>query len=146
MPGQCVDLGQHKEFMIHSAAGSPMHTLIKGMGLQWAPELDRWFTPSELLTMMGFPISAEAVAVTGEMCQFSRHATKPYPGRTRASCVSAVGNAMHMNAIGAVIMATLWCNAKVVDISCGLAAAPHASNLSRALAQARGLKRARSHP
>eukprot|EP00969_Alexandrium_andersonii_P293521 12974309-Alexandrium_andersonii.AAC.1 len=70
------------------------------MGLLWVPELARWYTTSELLSAMGFPISLSAQQATGVACQFSVGQCGTYPGRSRHSVKAACGNAMHVNAVG----------------------------------------------
>eukprot|EP00969_Alexandrium_andersonii_P185966 8216667-Alexandrium_andersonii.AAC.1 len=84
-----------------------LHTLVRGMGLVWVHRLRRWYTVSELLTAMGFPITEESQRWCGGVrCQFSRGVTG-YPGRTRHSVKAAIGNAMHTNSIGSALLAVL---------------------------------------
>ena len=105
-PGAAVDLGQDVNYIAFSARDGPLHTLIKGMGLTWKPWLRRWYSQSELLTAMGFPIDDDSVRRAGQVCSFSRNVPYPTnPRRSRSSVCQAVGNTMHVTCIGAVVMA-----------------------------------------
>ena len=105
-PGAAVDLGQDVQYRAHSARDGHLHTLIKGMGLTWKPWLRRWYSQSELLTAMGFPIDDDSVRRAGQVCSFSRNVPYPTnPRRSRSSVCQAVGNTMHITCIGAVVMA-----------------------------------------
>ena len=64
---------------------------------------ERWMTPLELLTSMGYPVTKSAQEATyGTLCQFSR-GTSPPGTRTTLSVCNQAGNAVHMNAVGAAI-------------------------------------------
>jgi len=99
------------------ASNDNLPTLLKSVGLLFVtdapydfPSLGsgqgRWFIPQELLTSMGFPISRQHQQVTGVSCQFSEGHRAP-PSRTHRSVSNQAGNAIHINAIGAVQMVCL---------------------------------------
>ena len=83
-----------------------MFCLTKEMGTPFDMVMQRPWTPEELKTAMGFPITAENQSSTGTVCAFSRGRSPPAT-RSRHSSVNAVGNAMHVAAIGAVTMTCL---------------------------------------
>ena len=83
-----------------------MFCLTKEMGTPFDMVMERPWTPEELMTAMGFSITAEHQSSTGTVCAFSRGRSPPAT-RSRHSSVNAVGNAMHVAAIGAVTMTCL---------------------------------------
>ena len=104
-PDFAWDLGQSSQRMLKSKLDGNLHTLIKGAGLLWVPSLQppRWMTAPECFTAMGWPISNEHVQLLNVTCPFTRGSTG-YPGRSRSSQIAQIGNSMHVNSIGAVMM------------------------------------------
>ena len=65
------------------------------------------FVPaSDILSMSGFPITAEQVASAGFACMFLKSRTAP-PERTSRSMKKQVGNAMHFTHVGSVFLCAL---------------------------------------
>ena len=108
-PGHVLDLGQTDSHRMTSHEDECLHTLIKGMGLMWIPSRARWYITSELYTAMGFPVDAEFQRITGVSCFVSRGVRDSNPRRTFASLRSALGNAMHVNAVGSVLSQPCSC-------------------------------------
>ena len=116
--GMVVDLGQEPTHAVASRWDHDLHTLTRGQGLTWIPQKARWFTAAELLTSMGFPLSDEATQATGITCCFSRCNTHLAPaGRTRTSILKQLGNGMHVNAIGCVLMSVLFKYASLMNVA-----------------------------
>ena len=66
----------------------------------------RWFTPRELLTAQGFPISPEFQKIFhGATSQFTRGVPAP-ASRSRSSVAKQIGNGVHLGVMGPV---TLLC-------------------------------------
>ena len=104
-PHEIGDLGQNPRagFGLHSRKGK-LPTLISGMGIMFSPWHERWLLPIELWLAMGFPVTPTATAKTGVMCQFSRAFPSPPPGRRRSSQLKQIGNAMHMESVGSILL------------------------------------------
>ena len=78
--------------------------LMAGMGIIFSPELGRWLIPIELWLTMGFPVTPAGVSRTGVVCQFSRGFPNAPRTRTRASQLKQIGNAMHVESVGSVLL------------------------------------------
>ena len=106
-PEEACNVGQDPAARPTHTRNGVMFTLIRSSGIIMTPPSDgaapRWLTPQELATSMGFPIHAEAQAACGNTaCLFSRQS----PGcrkRSSHSVRAQIGNAMHINVIGAAI-------------------------------------------
>ena len=84
--------------------GPRMRTLAKGMGINWCLKQQRWLTPRECWATLGHLVSPELVdAMRGARSPFSVGHAAPRE-RSRRSQLSERGNAMHLNAIGGVIL------------------------------------------
>ena len=101
-----VDLNQNPLERKVCSIGKALHTLTKGAGILWCYDVDRALVPSELWSAQGFPIDDDAVRAAGTRCMFSRGVLAP-SSRTRASQIGQIGNTMHVNVIGGVMLATL---------------------------------------
>jgi len=106
------DVQQNPDTYVIGSRGKNMSTLIKNMGILMLPEQPppgttaehlgpvRAFHYNELFQAMGFPIYPWAQELTcGTRCSFSHGSPTPAL-RTRASAQSALGNTMHVNAVG----------------------------------------------
>ena len=78
--------------------------LMAGMGIIFSPELGRWLIPIELWLTMGFPVTPAGVSRTGVVCQFSRGFPNAPRTRTRASQLKQIGNAIHVESVGSVLL------------------------------------------
>ena len=80
----------------------PLHCLIRGMGNVWVECLDtpRLAAASELAASMGFPILPHW-GDTG--CLWTRGSPAP-ASRSRCNLLRQVGNSMHVNSVGAILM------------------------------------------
>ena len=97
---------------LRSCCSGSLHTIIKGCGLVWITSAGRWLTVNELFQSQGWPITEAAAVAAGGSCPFSVSECTQNDFRTRRSLVCQLGNAMHVNAIGAVIgVLTLMCPA-----------------------------------
>ena len=56
---------------------------------------------------MGFPVTKKAVAQTGTACQFSKSCKEVPKSRTRASQIRQIGNAMHVESIGSLLLVVI---------------------------------------
>ena len=99
--GQICDVGQNPHVIkMHSRDGK-LHTLTAGLGLLVDLHHGRIALKVVLLMVMGWPITDEQVlACAGTKCQFSRGVAAP-ESRSHATVCHAIGNAMHVNAMGA---------------------------------------------
>eukprot|EP00959_Pyramimonas_sp_CCMP1952_P323859 6777750-Pyramimonas_sp.AAC.1 len=68
--------------------------------------LRRWLTPSELWLAMGFPSTATVADAVGATCQFTAHSRAP-PKRSRASQLKQLGNCMHVQSLGSMMLLML---------------------------------------
>ena len=103
-----VDLGQNFEHRKLCTRRGQLHTLIKGAGLTYMYAAKRWLTASELWTAQGFPVTDDCVETSGVQCQFSRCCADKAPStRTRRSQINQIGNTMHVNAMGSLMMMVL---------------------------------------
>ena len=110
-----IDLGQSGRPIFADAHG-PLFTLVSGMGLIWNSLWGRFYLPHELCLSQGWPITPEHVRASGVMCQWSFGNPTPCPTRTRSSQCKQVGNAMHTNAIGAIIHGIVICYPKLLHL------------------------------
>ena len=114
-PQHVFDLNQNDIKKLISPVDGHLHTIIRNCGLVWNPSLTppRWLTPQELATAMGFPVDDGSIKITGVSCWISRSmGAKNF--RSHRSAMNQIGNSMHVNAIGSVIMATLYAYPGVV--------------------------------
>ena len=103
-----VDLGQNFEHRQLCTRRGKLHTLIKGGGVTWCFQRGMWMTASELWIAQGFPVSEAIVQATGVQCQFSSCRSQSAPAvRTRSSQISQIGNTMHVNVMGSLMMLIL---------------------------------------
>eukprot|EP00974_Lingulodinium_polyedra_P040770 3916477-Lingulodinium_polyedra.AAC.1 len=78
-----------------------MGTLIRNNGLMFdGANLNRWLTQSELFYAHGWPVTTDAQAAARTSCHFALNHSPP-SSRTRRSATGALGNAMHINTMGA---------------------------------------------
>lgn len=111
-PKHVYDLNQNLVKKLISPTDGNLHTIIRNCGLVWNPTLQppRWLVPQEIALAMGLPVDPDSVATTGVSCWMSR---VPATGaannahRTHRSSLNQLGNSMHVNAIGAVVMAVM---------------------------------------
>jgi len=104
---ELVDLGQNPLKRPLRSKRGILHTLIKGHGITFCYDLDKWLSATDLWTAMGFPITEECQAASAKAsCQFSRGRQAPVT-RTHATHWHQVGNNMHINFIGAVCSTVL---------------------------------------
>ena len=99
------DLGQNVVFAMFCDERC-LFTLIRGMGVIWSVQDNRWLCASELLSSMGWPVTpgSQRAALT------TTHFSESHEGaasRTHRSQRMQVGNGMHMHAIGAVLLITI---------------------------------------
>jgi hypothetical protein len=127
-----------------------MMCLTRGIGLMFDMELQRWFTVTEMAVAMGYPVRAVDDEACGHASIFSR--LRPVcPHRCRASAAHALGNAMHVNSIGAVIGSVLcWIPAGVLreplpDGVSSVQGSTSSSSFNVLVARRRNLKRLRSN-
>ena len=85
-------------------------TLMAGQGLLYNIAKDEIVPFSLCAMLMGFPITHQQVLAThGVQCLWSHALRSSRPGsRTRPASYRALGNSIHVNAIGAVMAAVLW--------------------------------------
>ena len=104
-PGGIYDLGQTKQKQISTPAAGPLHCLIRGMGLVWVQSLEvpRVATAAELASAMGFPILPAWADAVQARCLWTRGNPAPQ-SRSRCNMLHQIGNSMHVNCIGAVLM------------------------------------------
>ena len=65
---------------------------------------------------MGFPVTEDDVSRTGVMCQFSRGFPSVPGRRSRASQLTQIGNAMHVESIGSVLLTVFLKLAKPLNM------------------------------
>ena len=65
---------------------------------------------------MGFPVTEDDVLRTGVMCQFSRGFPNVPGCRSRASQLMQIGNAMHVESIGSVLLTVFLKLAKPLNM------------------------------
>lgn len=111
-PGFFCDLNQNP-LVTPIKSKSELHTLTKSMGLIWNPVAipNRWLFISELAAAMGYPVLDSHVEQAGVDCLFSHCRIKDgkvSAKRSRSSSSNQLGNAMHVNSIGAVSMALFF--------------------------------------
>ena len=82
---------------------SRLPTFYAGMGLMFSTRLRRWLMASEMWLVMGFPATASAAEDAGTACAFTANFPSP-PQRTRASQVRQIGNAMHVQSLGSIML------------------------------------------
>ena len=105
---RCVaDVGQDPAHRALRSKRGVLHTFIRGMGALILPPAfeHRHMTCRELWACMGFPVTAEAVRLLGVSCQF-RQGIKA-ERRTVGSQRQQIGNSMHLNFIGSVILTVI---------------------------------------
>lgn len=117
-PGVSGDTGQEPDSRPMMTRGNYLNTLIRNVGIMMLPDgigsrSQTWWTASEYFEAMGFPIRHSTQEASGVKCVFSIGQPKVW-GRTRRSMCHQVGNAMHVNSIGKVILTTYL---KVPDIN-----------------------------
>ena len=100
-PGHVWDLNQAEKRKLMSSLDGPLHTLMRGMGIIWAPPLGRWFTPREVATAMGYGVETDMANEAGSVCLFTRGQATAY-NRPHRSMTNQIGNAMHVNSAGGV--------------------------------------------
>jgi hypothetical protein len=100
-PDSAWDLGQTEKKMCAAPLSGNLFTLIHGMGLVWVPPLHRWLLVRELACSMGYPVTEEWAHALGTTCVFTRGLNDMIVSRRAGAC--QVGNAMHVNAIGACL-------------------------------------------
>ena len=106
-PGCVFDLGQNPESHAMVSDKKRLHCLIKGTGLLFIAEKDRWMTPTEVLTAMGWPIvEGSRSAACNAVTIFAADRPAP-PARSHSSMVSQAGNAIHIGVLGVVQLALL---------------------------------------
>ena len=115
-PGEVGDLGQNPHKRALRSRCGKLPTLIAGMGIMFSPIHDRWFFPIELWLSMGFPVTETDVSRTGVMCQFSRGFLRVPGSRSRASQLKQIGNAMHVESIGSVLLTVFLKLAKPLNM------------------------------
>ena len=106
-PGCSSDLGQDASRPFRSLEADDLHTLTKSMGLICVPSLNRWYTPTELFLSMGFPVDSKSQDIVGVASTLGYGSPSAPASRTRHSLVAALGNAMHVNSMGAALM-VMW--------------------------------------
>ena len=112
-PGAICDLNHEpKARCIHSDPDSDLFTLTRSMGLIWHPQLGpdgtgRWMATTELAMAMGYPVDDDDVLSTDGCNIFSRLSCKSGV-YSRSSASAQLGNAMHVNSIGAITMAKIF--------------------------------------
>jgi hypothetical protein len=145
-PSSHVDLAQEQGSRgDHSGSlHGPMMCLTRGIGLVYDMDLQRWYTTTEMAVAMGYPVRGVDDDACGHASLFSR--SRPScPHRTRASAAHALGNAMHVNSIGAIIGSLLcWFPLGVLREDGG-ATPSSTSSFGSLLARRRNLKRLRSN-
>jgi hypothetical protein len=107
-PADAVDTKNVMSARIVKSMGANLPTMIKGMGLVFAPKPDphgdiRFFVMSELFECHGYPITDAAQQQSGSVCQFSRGVIPP-SGRTWQSQRMQLGNGWHIGAFAANLM------------------------------------------
>ena len=134
------DLGQRPEKRkLMCNAKAPMFTMIHGCGIIWAMPLNRIMSTAEMFTSMGIPITAEDVTAAGLPCIISRQ-SQGSDLRSRHSLSAAIGNAMNVNSIGAVIAAiTVMMPEALVARSSATSSTP-SQEFTRLLTNARRLR------
>ena len=115
-PGEVGDLGQNPNKRALRSKRGKLPTLIAGMGIMFSPKHNRWYFPSELWLSMGFPVTEDDVSRTGVMCQFSRGFPSVPGRRSRASQLTQIGNAMHVESIGSVLLTVFLKLAKPLNV------------------------------
>eukprot|EP00969_Alexandrium_andersonii_P203705 9001149-Alexandrium_andersonii.AAC.1 len=73
---------------------------------------------------MGFPFTESCQAAAGVQSIFSRNYALAPKTRSRNSVLSQLGNAMHVNSIGSIIMGILFKYSMVLDIKLSCLAQP----------------------
>ena len=96
-PGVCYDLGQSPTWIGHAFLGVP--TLRKASSRIWSPREGRWLLLRERLAVMGFPVFRDLVDA----------ALVPEDAVSLNGPASAVGNAMHVASVGAILAVALVC-------------------------------------
>ena len=104
-PNCCRSLQQDPACHAMRSVGPYMHTMIRNLGIVWAPHVQRWLLPTEALVAMGFPTHPRNSA-SGHLCSYNIKLDVPRTGRH--VCARA-GNTMHLNVILAVMMHSLAC-------------------------------------
>ena len=101
--GQMGDLGRSPDKRPLVTRSGKLHTIIRNNHLMFDPLMGRWMTPEEVFCSQGWPINAAAIAAAKTSSHFSK--CHPVPqGRTRRSALNQVGNAMHINVMGSVML------------------------------------------
>ena len=96
-PGVCYDLTQSPAYLGHAYLG--VLTLRRASSRMWSPREGCWLLPRERLAIMGFPVFrdlADAALVPEDAVSLNGPA-------------SAVGNAMHVASVGAILAVALVC-------------------------------------
>jgi hypothetical protein len=167
VPLEACDVGQCPIAKPHHTSNGQMHTLTQHTWLVMVPPTDassdaseRWLVPSELFSIMGFPISADMVSAShGADCAFSYLRTPP-DQRTPSSQRSQIGNTIHVASMAAVASILYLKLPKLGEVLCGGLQCPSPSptssmnsqspkksafgNYSQIMREQRGLKRERS--
>ena len=110
-PHCCWDLANGLQRPIFSECKGPLHTLKRGMGVNWRGDLEprRWLTG---------PATEATTQAIGEPCPFFTPGwSKPPTTRSRSSMVHQIGNAMHINAVGSVAFAVFWLDGPVLSLN-----------------------------
>ena len=113
-PHEVIDVKHDPTFTITKSRHGKMPVLVKGSGLLMIPLQQslpvpgslRWFAMVEIWLGMGFPVTEEASAACGAICQFTRNVPAPV-GRTRSSQANQCGNGWHLGVFGPVGMLLL---------------------------------------
>jgi site-specific DNA-cytosine methylase len=95
-PSNCAwSLNQYPENgRARHSTPTTLHTIIRNVGFLWDDTSLRWFTWVDLLAAQGFNLTGGS-----DVCSFQ----VPRRDRKRSDVMAQVGNAMHVNSIGAVI-------------------------------------------
>ena len=91
-----------------------LHCLIHNCGLLYSTEFGRWLMPSELLVAQGFPThpgsTPWAYNQARPVCSFNAQRSMAHGGPRKARHVAGqVGNSMHVNVVGVVLLWSLFC-------------------------------------
>lgn len=135
-PEEAWDLQTTEKRISKSKLEGPLHTVVKGIGLLWVSKLEppRYMTSSELAASMGFPVISSWADASGVPCLWTRDdnddaATVSFTGSVERVTKHQVGNSMHINSIGAVLLAMCIRNAHAF---CSTTGASHPIGNSRA--------------
>ena len=99
-PGSLSQINQDPTTKASSMAGGLVPTITRHVDNQWADTEQRWFTPSEVLAMMGFA-STDFPIDLPVFCSFQvDRAERGFPARKRQHMLHQAGNSMLVSCIG----------------------------------------------